>query len=286
MSKVTKNRYWVLRHGKSIPNERGLIVSSMENGTRAEFQLASDGVNQAQLAAQSFQKVPLTTSITFRYMHALSLSLHTLDCGVLCRSINGELPFKSLHFNFNFFSICITLTLFLNTGQELEANNIPLADVRIYYSPFSRTSHTAKVVANVVNLPFEGPHCKVIRDLRERYFGPSFELMSHDKYEEIWDIDEKDPLVGPEGGESVKDVASRLARAMAIMESEFEGCAILVVSHGDPLQILQTILHAANQHKEPATNDLASILEAVQVAPILSLHRKYALLTGELREVI
>lgn len=23
------NRYWVLRHGKSIPNERGIIVSSM-----------------------------------------------------------------------------------------------------------------------------------------------------------------------------------------------------------------------------------------------------------------
>lgn len=29
MCVVTKNRYWVLRHGKSIPNERGLIVSSM-----------------------------------------------------------------------------------------------------------------------------------------------------------------------------------------------------------------------------------------------------------------
>ena len=24
-----RNRYWILRHGKSIPNERGLIVSSM-----------------------------------------------------------------------------------------------------------------------------------------------------------------------------------------------------------------------------------------------------------------
>lgn len=24
-----RNKYWVLRHGKSIPNERGLIVSSM-----------------------------------------------------------------------------------------------------------------------------------------------------------------------------------------------------------------------------------------------------------------
>ncbi|KAJ1383848.1 Histidine phosphatase superfamily, clade-1, partial [Sesbania bispinosa] len=159
MSVVIKNRYWVLRHGKSIPNERGLIVSSMENGTRPEFQLASDGVNQAQLAAQLFQK-------------------------------------------------------------ELEANNIHFLMYAFATPPFARTSHTAKVVATVLNLPFEGPQCD--QDLRERFFGPSFELLSHDKYEEIWEIDEKDPLVGPEGGESVKDVASRLTRAMAIMESEFE----------------------------------------------------------------
>ncbi|KAL9316866.1 hypothetical protein ACSQ67_017867 [Phaseolus vulgaris] len=217
---IAKNRYWVLRHGKSIPNERGLIVSSMENGTRPEFQLAPDGVHQAQLAAQLFQK-------------------------------------------------------------ELEAKNIPLAQLRICYSPFSRTRHTANVVASFLNLPLDGPQCKVIEDLRERYFGPSFELLSHDKYEEIWDIDEKDPLVGPEGGESVKDVAGRLARAMASTR-----CAVLVVSHGDPLQILQAIVHAANQHKEPTYNDLASIVKEVEVAPILSQHRKYALQTGELRAII
>ncbi|PNX97257.1 phosphoglycerate mutase-like protein [Trifolium pratense] len=63
-------------------------------------------------------------------------------------------------------------------------------------------------------------------------------------------------------------------------------CAILVVSHGDPLQILQTILHAATKQKEPASDDLASVLDAVQVAPILSQHRQYALNTGELRGVI
>lgn len=68
--------------------------------------------------------------------------------------------------------------------------------------------------------------------------------------------------------------------------STFCRCAVLVVSHGDTLQILQTILHAANQHKEPAYDDLASILNAVQVAPVLSQHRKYALLTGELRGVL
>ncbi|XP_059433888.1 uncharacterized protein LOC132167012 isoform X2 [Corylus avellana] len=177
-----RNRYWILRHGKSIPNERGLIVSSMENGTRAEFQLASEGVQQAELAGELF--------------------------------------------------------------------------------------------------------LKVMEDLRERFFGPSFELMSHDKYEEIWALDAKDPFMRPEGGESVDDVASRLANAIAIMESEFQGCAILIVSHGDPLQILQTVLHAVKQHIASSSNGLASRVKAARVPSILSQHQDFALLTGELRAVI
>lgn len=96
---------------------------------------------------------------------------------------------------------------------------------------------------------------QVLEDIRERYFGPSFELMSHDKvstrmsgiylikffeaqllvdfsrelnlfyvqYPEIWALDEKDPFARPEGGESAADVAARLARAMETMESEFQG---------------------------------------------------------------
>ncbi|KAJ9189434.1 hypothetical protein P3X46_000729 [Hevea brasiliensis] len=220
-----RNRFWVLRHGKSIPNERGLIVSSLENGALSEYQLASEGVKQAQLA--------------------------------------GE--------------------LFL---EQLKERNIPLESVRICYSPFARTSHTAKVVASVLNLPFEGPQCKVMEDLRERYFGPSFELMSHDKYPEIWALDEKDPFMQPEGGESANDVANRLASAMASMELEFQGCAVLIVSHGDPLQILQTILSAVKQHNGSTCDDLSSMVQAVKIPSILSQHRKFALLTGELRQII
>jgi hypothetical protein len=26
---IFKNRYWILRHGRSVPNERGIIVSSL-----------------------------------------------------------------------------------------------------------------------------------------------------------------------------------------------------------------------------------------------------------------
>ncbi|KAK6118652.1 hypothetical protein DH2020_047565 [Rehmannia glutinosa] len=220
-----KNRYWILRHGKSIPNERGLIVSSLENGILEEYQLASDGVHQARLAGESFLKATKT-------------------------------------FDFD------------------------LKNVRICYSPFSRTKHTAKVVASVLDIPFEGPQCKVMKDIRERFFGSSYELQSHDKYPDIWAMDEKDPFMQPEGGESVADVVTRLTRALAVMESEFEKCTVLVVSHGDPLQILQTIINAAMKHGTTPENDLISRIDAIRIPSVLSQHRKFALNTGELRRLV
>ncbi|KAL6965172.1 hypothetical protein U1Q18_036225 [Sarracenia purpurea var. burkii] len=170
--------------------------------------------------------------------------------------------------------------------MELKENKVPVENVRLCYSPFSRTSHTAKIVASVLNISFEGPQCKVVEDLRERFFGSSFELSSHDKYLEIWALDEKDPFMKPEGGESVSDVVSRLTNALITIEQEFQGCTILVVSHGDPLQILQTVLHAAKEYSGPSGDDLASRIQAVKVPSVLSRHRKYALLTGELRAVV
>ncbi|CAL5328809.1 unnamed protein product [Camellia sinensis] len=231
------NKYWVLRHG--------------ENGTLEEYKLAPEGVNQALLAGELFQKI--SSSL---YLAIVDRRESPFDC---------EKPQES---------------------SELEENKIPLENVRICYSPFSRTRHTAKVVASVLNIPFEGPQCKMIEDLRERFFGPSFELTSHDKYSEIWALDAKDPFMKPEGGESVSDVVSRLTSALITIESEFQGCTILVVSHGDPLQILQTILNAAKEHTGPNVDDLASRIQAVKVPSVLSLHRKFSLLTGELRAVI
>jgi hypothetical protein len=43
----------------------------------------------------------------------------------------------------------------------------------------------------------------------------------------------------------VADVASRLATIFLMTEAECEGYVILLVAHGDPLQIFQTILHAS-----------------------------------------
>ncbi|KAL0910430.1 hypothetical protein M5K25_021413 [Dendrobium thyrsiflorum] len=186
-----RNSYWILRHGKSIPNENGLITCSAHkinlgsgrflrdraNGTLEEFGLAPEGIHQAKLA--------------------------------------GEL---------------------LN---------------------------------------------KAMIELRERFFGPLFELLSQDK---IWVLDEKDPFTSVEGGESVADVCSRLSIALTALETTYQGCNIMFVSHGDPLQIFQTILHVVKD-KTSAEVDISSRIKQVMTHSILSQHRKFALLTAKLRQI-
>jgi broad specificity phosphatase PhoE len=40
----------VLRHGRSLPNEAGIIVSSLDNGVKPEHGLAEAGKQQAAAA--------------------------------------------------------------------------------------------------------------------------------------------------------------------------------------------------------------------------------------------
>lgn len=47
------------------------------------------------------------------------------------------------------------------------------------------------------------------------------------QYPEIWAIDAIDPLVGPDGGESVADVAIRVSEAIMQMESEVQGFVLI-----------------------------------------------------------
>ena len=45
----------------------------------------------------------------------------------------------------------------------------------------------------------------------------------YQQYSEIWALDEKDPFMRPEGGESVYDIVARLTRAFATIEAQFQG---------------------------------------------------------------
>ncbi|ONM18809.1 Phosphoglycerate mutase family protein [Zea mays] len=103
--------------------------------------------------------------------------------------------------------------------------------------------------------------------------------------------------MAPEGGESVADVASRFSAVLLSAETQFHGSAILIVSHGDPLQIFQAVLSGAKENmsflddltnlKVKDTDDLTNLeVKDTMVASILSQHRKFALITGELRRVV
>lgn len=61
---------------------------------------------------------------------------------------------------------------------------------------------------------------------------------------------------------------------------------MLIVSHGDPLQILQTIMNAAKEDGRTEGKDLISRIEAIKTLSVLSQHRKFGLDTGELRRLV
>jgi broad specificity phosphatase PhoE len=102
-----------------------------ENGTKPEFGLAPPGVDQARSAGESLRKVRNRAKFKSRILEG--------GCGVVL--------------NWGKWSIlCV---------QELEEMGVPVDSVKIRYSPFSRTTETARAVAGVLGIPFDGPSCKV-----------------------------------------------------------------------------------------------------------------------------
>lgn len=107
---------------------------------------------------------------------------------------------------------------------------------RIVHSDFLRTTQTAARVGErfaVIPQPEPG--------LRERHFG-DFEANPASRYEQIWALDASDPGHSQHGIEPVVAVAKRMRAVIGSLEASLNGETILLVSHGDPLQILLTAL--------------------------------------------
>ncbi|MBA2779810.1 histidine phosphatase family protein [Billgrantia kenyensis] len=110
------------------------------------------------------------------------------------------------------------------------------APTRILHSDFLRTRETARRVAAHFGLELQ-PEPR----LRERSFG-DFEGLADRHYEEVWKHDEHDPAHRAFGVESVTSVAARMQAVIASLEQEMRHETILLVSHGDPLQIMLTAI--------------------------------------------
>jgi probable phosphoglycerate mutase len=118
-----------------------------------------------------------------------------------------------------------------------EAQNRGIIDrqTTIYTSDFKRCRETSAVARAI--LQCAGVHLTIA--LRERNFG-MWERTSHWHYQHVWDLDAQDPDHENAGVESANTVRQRVLALLADLERLYRQTTILLVSHGDVLQILQT----------------------------------------------
>lgn len=121
-------------------------------------------------------------------------------------------------------------------------------DTVIISSPFSRCKRTAEIAKDGL-----GVKAEIIFDdrLRERWFG-DWEKTSNANYQKVWDIDKDDPDHTDSSVESAASVQARTLALVSDLDKKYSGQKILLVSHGDALQILETGVKeiSASQHRD------------------------------------
>mmetsp|Transcript_4106 Transcript_4106/g.7506 ORF Transcript_4106/g.7506 Transcript_4106/m.7506 type:complete len:213 (+) Transcript_4106:28-666(+) len=135
------------------------------------------------------------------------------------------------------------------------------ARIVVVSSDFSRARETAHIFAKTLRQA--GRCCPVRLDvaLRERRFG-SLEGGSDDCYKKVWSKDRQNASAKPFGAESAKAVQRRTAKLVARLDREApEGADVVLVSHGDALQILQTAFQgiSASRHRSLPHLDRAEL---------------------------
>ncbi|MDN7132251.1 histidine phosphatase family protein [Halomonas sp. MC140] len=126
---------------------------------------------------------------------------------------------------------------------------------RVIHSDFLRTTQTAARVAAAFGLALS-----VDTRLRERHFG-ELDGQGDEHYPRIWALDAQDAEHQQHQVEAVSSVAKRMQAVIREWEQKVSGETILLVSHGDPLQILLTALaeKPLSQHRQQTPLMPASI---------------------------
>lgn len=119
-------------------------------------------------------------------------------------------------------------------------------DTLIVSSDFKRAAETAEIIREALGV--EAVQYDV--RLRERFFG-EFEGAPHASYSTAWKNDALGSMQEVSGVESAEAVRDRMFAVIKSLEAEYAGRKIILVSHGDPLLILQTAFEGldAAQHR-------------------------------------
>lgn len=114
----------------------------------------------------------------------------------------------------------------------------------IYASDFLRTKETAGIVDRYLGTP-KGVILSPL--LRERLFG-DLELTSDKNYTRVWAADARKLLLPANHVEGVESVLNRVLSLISGIEKTSADKNILLVSHGDTLQIFLTHLKGWDPH--------------------------------------
>lgn len=114
-------------------------------------------------------------------------------------------------------------------------------------SDFARARETAEIAARLLGVPA----ITTTPQLRERFFG-AWDRQHTRHYANVWQDDLTDPDHKHHDVESTTEVLARATELINTLESTYVGRNILLVSHGDTLQILQTAFErvAPSQHRQ------------------------------------
>ena len=110
-----------------------------------------------------------------------------------------------------------------------------VSDAVIVASDFLRTVETAEIIRRVSG----AESVRLDPRMRERQFG-QWEGACYTHYSDTWKKDAVDPAQMVDGVESANAVRRRMVDAVLSLEADFDGRDIVLVSHGDPLRLLQT----------------------------------------------
>lgn len=154
------------------------------------------------------------------------------------------------------------------SGREAVTRSVQAAalpgPLLVVSSDLARAAETAQAACVVLAQGPAGAQGVTLRfdpRLRERRFGVA-EGGSNLLYQPAWALDARDPHQAPWGAETAAEVGARVLALVSELRGERAGgafAAALLVSHGDPLQILRAVLlgqspgaHRQGAHWEPA----------------------------------
>jgi broad specificity phosphatase PhoE len=132
---------------------------------------------------------------------------------------------------------------------------------KIISSDFLRARETAQIIADGLGViePI------LFSDkLRERSFG-ELHGESDSRYIDVWDLDEVDASHRRFGVEAAVDVVGRVTNLLWQLEKRYQGEQVLLVAHGDVLQLLQTAFEAISPrlHRQLCPLPVAGIRQLV-----------------------